>query len=565
MEIRVRRRIVWLSAVVLLMMAGLGGRLFAISVGKGAEYTRMAYRQRTLTLPVAGSRGQILDRHGALLSDSMPAWRVAVFPPLVQDRAKAAEVLAGALATPETPAWNKVWNLAWDAMAPKAEPSWLDRTLSEAQAAKVRLLNLPGVAVGRSAGRYGPEALARHLVGYLNAQGGQLGLEQFYNRELSGEAPPALTAVLDGLGHPIDEGAGIRLLQPATGKPPANVYTTLDAQIQMEVDRVLDRKPAQRAAAVVMDPVSGEVLAMASRPQFEYATLGDLLTGSGSGDILLNRALAAYEPGSIFKPIVAAAALEQGLVRPSEEFFCAGHVAIGGHMFTEASGGHGALTFQEAIARSCNVTFLDVGYERLGADGIRAAARQFGLGSRTGVLGSDWADDLAGAIPGSAGGADPQMAFGQGGLMVTPLQIARAYAAIANGGTLPPVRLVDAIKSPAGEVLKRPAAGRAKRIISRETAAALQKALGAVTDPKGDGTGREAWIPGVGSAGKTGSAETGRTEKGQSVVHAWFAGYFPQTRPRYVVVVLVENGQYGGQAAAPIFREIGKAIVNAGL
>jgi cell division protein FtsI/penicillin-binding protein 2 len=558
MEVRIRIRILWLSVVVLLILSALGGRLAYVQVYKSTEYSRIAYSQRTLSLPVAGSRGQILDRHGALLTDATPGWRVAVFPPLVKDRTQESQALARVLQIPE--------GVVWNALDPKGHPLWLDPVLTQAQAASVRTLQLPGVAVGVSAGRYGPDPLARHLVGYLNEQGGQLGLERVYDKALAGTAAPALVAQVNALGDSLD-GLGIHVVQPGAGKPPADVHTTLDAQIQMEVERVLDHPPqgdprTLRAAVVVMDPSSGDVLAMASRPQFDYGGLGRALARADAP--LMNRAVAAYEPGSVFKPFEAALALEKGLVQPDEEFFCNGHFTLGDHQFGEPGDGHGHLTFAEAVAESCNVTFMAVGYDRLGPDGIREAARRFGLGTRTDVLGPDWTEEQAGLVP-EGGDAAAQMAIGQGGLMVTPLQIARAYCAIANGGTLPPVRLVTAVKSPTGEVLDRPAAGRGKRIISSQVAGELQQMLAAVTDPNGEGTGRAAWIPGVGSAGKTGSAETGRAVNGRAVVHAWFAGYFPVKQPRYVVAVLVEDGQYGGVAAAPIFKAIGEALVKDGL
>jgi cell division protein FtsI/penicillin-binding protein 2 len=288
---------------------------------------------------------------------------------------------------------------------------------------------------------------------------------------------------------------------------------------------------------------------MASRPQFRYGE-------TPSDTQAYNRAVTAGPPGSVFKAIIAAAALDQNLVRPDEQFDCHKQLDYTGK---GQSGPSERMTFRVAMAKSCNDVFLQVGWHRLGVDGMRSAAMRFGFGAPTLALGREWADEQRGQVQADPPTYDVQMAFGQGDLKATPLQMARAYAAIANGGTLPAVHLVKAVKSPAGEVKARPAAGRAVRVMSEETAATVQDLLRGVTEPGGEGTGTAAWIPGVGSAGKTGTAEI--TVNHPDITDAWFAGYLPLRRPRYVVVVRVENGGYGGTTAAPIFREIGQAIL----
>lgn len=556
MRMIIGRRILWLALFALMLMIGLGGRVYQLQVAEGQRYARMAFQQRTLSLPLASGRGQIVDRKGRPLTDPQSSWGVAVFPTLVADREGAARALSVRLGMSETEVLGK--------MEAGADPRWLAVDLTGEQAAAVEQMGLPGIAVGPTGERYGPSALARHLVGYVNSQGGQLGLERALDQELRGDAVPALVAYLDGTGEPLN-GLGIRSVVPQSGKEPYTVRTTIDADLQQAVEAVLDAQQeaggSWRGAVVVMDPHTGEVLAMASRPQFTYNQLGQLLE-QGEGTFLLNRAVAAYPPGSVFKTIMAAAALERGLVSLDEQFYCVGHYDLEGHRYEEDGGPHGEITFKEAMAKSCNVTFLEVGYQRLGLEGMQEAARLFGFGQSTGALGTDrsWPDEQTGHVPGTEESGAAQMAFGQGSLVVTPLQVARAYSAVANGGILPPVRLVTAWETPAGEVVARPRAGEPVRILRLETAKAVQEALAAVTDPEGEGTGRSAWISGAGSAGKTGSAEGVDTE-GQQSVHAWFAGYVPQHRPRYVITVLVEGGGGGGAAAAPVFRAVGEALL----
>ncbi|MGE5672819.1 MAG: peptidoglycan D,D-transpeptidase FtsI family protein [Mycobacterium leprae] len=549
MRIRYGVRILWLSVVMVLLFAGLFGRLFQIQIAHGSEYAHMAYSQRTLFLPVDSRRGMILDRNGIPLTDPQPAWAVGVFPPLIKEPADTAARLSGLL---HTPAQQLLQAL-------KASPGafWLAKGLTEQAARQVAAANLPGVAVGITGARYGPGALAHHLVGYVNAEGGKLGLEQAFDEALTGDRAPRLVMTMTARQSPY-AGSGVQTVMPLLGKEPYRLETTIDSQIQRVVEEVLDRQGSGiKAAVVVLDPSDGEVLAMASRPDFEYGSIAT------TGTSLLNRALAQYPPGSVFKPVIAAAALEKGLVKLDEEFYCSGEYDLGPNRFHDVDGTkHGQLTLREAIAKSCNITFLKIGNELLGIDAMRTAALHFGFGQRAGLLGPDHtlAEEQAGNVPrGMADGA-LQLAFGQGGLLVTPLQVARFYASIANGGILPAIKLVKVVRSPTGEVIERPAVGRSERVMSTATAKTLQQGLAAVTDPQGVGTGRGAWIPKAGSAGKSGTAE-GSDGAGRIINHAWFAGYFPLQSPRYVTVVLVDGGGLGGAVAGPIFRQIGEGIL----
>ncbi len=568
MHVVIGRRILWLSLFALLALAGLGYRLYQIQVVHGPQYARMAYLQRTLVLPVGETRGRILDRNGQPLTDPRPTWGVAVFPPLVREPEEVAGLLWSVLK--RGPAAEK---LSPDAIVTNLtrrphEARWLVRGITEQTAQRIAALGLPGITVGPVTERYGEGALARHLVGYLNAANGrptgQLGLEALFDAELNGEAVPAMVTYLDGLGDPLT-GLGIRTMKPLAGKEPYDVQTTIDRHIQAITEDVLDRTPhpdggPMRGAVVVMDPHTGDVLAMASRPQLPYDEAAfDAALQDRAASPFVNRAVRPFAPGSVFKPIVAAEALEQGLVSLQERFNCTGRYDIGPTRFRDPGGrAHGSLTFQQAVAQSCNVTFLRLGHQRMGEEMLRQAARRFGFGMAPGGLGEGRSLDAreAGHVPEPGDASTVQIALGQGSLAVTPLQVARAYSAIANGGVLPPVRLVTAVKSPAGAVVTKPAAGQGVRILSRATVRDLQQALQAVTYPEGKGTGKAAWVAQGGSAGKTGTAEVT-----PAIAHAWFAGYLPLAEPRYVIVVFVEQGGSGGRTAAPIFRAIGERIL----
>lgn len=549
-RIRLAQRMLWLAVLLLVLLSSLGYRLYGIQVANGPKYARIAVGQRTLDLPVTSRRGAILDRNGLPLTDAQSRWGVALFPPLVADRAKTAARLQPLLSAAAMQAFRQG--------VTGGDAVWIAQELTEAEADQVAALRLPGIHVAPTGSRYGPESLARHLVGYANDQGGQLGLEAVYDRELRGEAVPHLAVIVDGRGDALM--GGPHLVKPRSGKEPYNLHTTIDLRVQQAVEEVLDttQQPGGgplRGAVVVLEPKSGEVLAMASRPDYRQDR-NPATQPNHELSLLVNRAVVAYEPGSIFKAMVAAEALEQGVVSLDEVFDCPGTYTLNGHVIGDTA--KGQMSFREAMGRSCNVAFIKVGYERLGEERLLAAARRFGFGEATGLRGL-WGEADPPLPKLEFGGDVAAFAFGQGGLLVTPLQMARAYAAIANGGTLPPLQLVKAVRGQDGRVMARvPAVGEARRIISRKTAAELQQALLAVTDPKGSGTGTKAWVEGVGSAGKTGSAEG--MLNGRPITHAWFVGYFPLNRPRYVISVFIEGGELGGEYAAPLFRRIAEAI-----
>lgn len=555
MRIRMVRRMFVLSVGALLCLSALGVRLFHLQILQGPALTRQVFSQRTERLPLQMRRGVIYDRYGVPLTDPQSTWGLAVFPRLFGDPAEVAPVLAEALGEERAAAV-----LAY--VQRHHEAAWVIEGLSASAAERVQGYieagQLPGVAVGPTGWRYGPGSLARHVVGFANASGGWTGLELAYDDALRGENVPYLVASYHGRGGPLfDE--PVQVVQPRDpdAKEPHDVHTSLDARIQAAVELEMDRTPHPdggplRAAVVVMDVATGEPLAIASRPNFDQARFA-------AENQLRNRALTPYETGSVFKPLVAAAALEAGAVSPQELIECSGTYRLGDRTFRDVAGTvTGPVTLREAIARSCNTAFIRIGYERLGAERLLEAARRFGLGEPTGALPPGF-EPVAPLPELRYGGDVAQLSFGQGGLRASPLQVARAYTAIANGGVLHPVRLVSSVRTSDGEVLFRPRAAAPRRVMSRETAAELQEALLAAVVPGGGGTGEAAWLEDVGAAGKSGSADT--MLDGRPVTHAWFAGWFPARRPQYVVVVLIEDGQAGGAHAAPLFRRIAEAIL----
>ena len=323
----------------------------------------------------------------------------------------------------------------------------------------------------------------------------------------------------------------------------------------------LSEKMVPSGAVAIVDILNGDVLVLASRPGFNPDDISAWLTDERQP--LFNRAIAGYTPGSIFKIITTAAALEQGY-DPSKTFDCPGFVTIGEQTFkcwSYNSGGHGTVDLKNGFAQSCNSYFIQMGIQ-LGGKKMTDTAREFGLGSVTG-LSAQLISEYEGLLPSNddlqGDGNLANLAMGQGKILVTPLQGAGMAATIANGGIRNTMNIVDCILNKDGDIIRDLKKKEWKRVISKETAEKLMDMMEATVE---NGTGQRADIRGYGgSAGKTGSAETGFVEDGRRILHAWFTGYFPYIEPRYAMCVFVEDGTGGGTSAAPVFAEIAARIM----
>ncbi|TYP51609.1 peptidoglycan D,D-transpeptidase FtsI family protein [Thermosediminibacter litoriperuensis] len=403
----------------------------------------------------------------------------------------------------------------------------------------------PGVFVYQKEMRYGQNALATHVVGYR----GQTGIEKTFDKFLNG-GRTRTGIIYDGLGQPIPGASKENSLTVNWG-----VWLTIDREIQSAVEKVMDAE-IQRGAVVVMDADTGEILAMASRPNYKQCNLDAYLNEKDAP--LINRAVEAYIPGSIFKIIVLAAALEEKVADLDEEFYCSGAIRVGGNTIKCSSyekGGHGRITLKDALAHSCNSVFIELGM-RLGKEKVLEYAGKFGLGER--VL-RDLSEEKAGFIPATRDVYREDLgnlSIGQGNLQVTPLQAAQMLLIIVNDGIkIKPLLVKNVVDSSGLTVSSDFSETRyAGRVISADTTKKLKEALKAVTS-YGSGTLSVPSKAPVKVAGKTGTAELGDGSN-----HAWFVGYFPAEHPRYIVTVFVEKGQSGPLKAAPVFRKIVEEI-----
>ncbi len=408
---------------------------------------------------------------------------------------------------------------------------------------------LPGTAVFRLPTRYG-DSTAAHVVGYLDGAGqGVTGIEAAYNSLLQERGQQcAVTCRVDALGHALEGELTATPQSPRQG----GVVLTLDRRIQQLAEQAMAANGVTTGATVVVDVATGDIKAMASAPTFDQNNVAAALAQNNGA--LLNRALCPYSVGSTFKLVVAAAALEAGF-GAEICFECPGCLEVEGNIFRcHNLAGHGSLDMEAALEHSCNIYFIRLA-QQLGGQPIRQMAARLGFGSSTrlaeGVCGA------AGLLTEQellVGGELANFAFGQGRLSATPLQLAAMMAAFANGGSFNTPRLVAGTTADGRSLEQRQPDYAPVAAMQPQTAAALCQMMVQVVE---EGSGGKARPASGGAGGKTASAQTGvYNSAGQEIVQAWFSGFYPAQNPRWAIVVLCENGGSGGDAAAPVFRQI---------
>ncbi len=546
----VRTRVLLLAAVLALAFGGLTARLGWLMIVKRGELTALAERQYSRTVVLPALRGPILDRRGAPLATSTATESLFVQPRSVGDPVRVAARLAPVLGQPEREV---------HAALTSARPFvWLRRKLPPTMAEQVRALREPGLGfLPESLRLYPNRELAAHVVGFEGAEGGLEGVERAFNTELAGVSGKVI-AGRDALGREVATPHLLQAPQPGHG-----VALTIDSTIQYiaerEVDAAYRRTHAKAAMAVVLEPRTGDILAMAIRPTFNPNTFLDV----PSADYWRNRAVTdPFEPGSTFKAILAAAALEEGVVKPDDRINGEnGAITLAGTTIHDWKK-YGWLTFAEVLQNSSNVGSIKVGLS-LGRERYHRYMKAFGFGTTTGV-------GLAGESRGML--RDPQrwsllslptMSIGQE-ISVTALQLVAAFGAIANDGMLMQPRLVRSTIDPDGREARRFEPRAVRQVISPETARTLTGLLVRVVE---SGTGHFAAIPGYAVGGKTGTAQkldpaTGRYSRAPGVLS--FVGFAPTDDPRFAMLVMLDepkNEKWGSEAAAPVFNAIGREIL----
>ncbi len=537
------------------------------------------------------ARGLIFDRNGVLLANNVPSFALYVTLEDVKDRPGLVAQLASLLNLDSELIQKKLSTGKGGKLQPRKIKDRL--TLREATLIESHRLDLPGVMIQVESQRnYPGGAVASHVLGYVGEvsadqlekpdfsdlhQGsivGQYGVEKAFDRRVRGRSGQKSVEV-DALGH---EKRAVVSEKPIAGD---DLYLTLDIRLQKIAEDLLGE---ESGAIVALDPTNGDIWAMASRPGFDPNVLSKELSNKqwveivqNEGRPLNNRATQGqYPPGSTFKVVMAAAALETNTVTPSTTVRCNGGYQFGNRLFRDwKAGGHGAVDMNEALIHSCDVYFYTVG-QRMGIDTIAEYAKQFGLGQETGV---ELPSERVGIVPSTAWkqkarnqpwypGETISAAIGQGYVTVTPLQMASVIGTVANDGVSVRPRLVQAVMNRAtGEREEFAPTVRGKVAVKPATLALIKDAL---ADVVAKGTATRAKSPLVTIAGKTGTAQTAALRTGPEKDipkklrdHAWFVAFAPVDAPRIAVAVLAEHMGHGGSAAAPLAKDVIEAYVKA--
>jgi cell division protein FtsI (penicillin-binding protein 3) len=548
---RIHVRLLILAGVALFWMTAVFGRVAYLQLFCHSEYLARASRQQRRVIEITPKRGAIYDRNMQPLAMSMPVQSAFAVPSEVKDAAMASQLLSGVLAIPQ------------DVIRQKLEGGgtfvWIQRKLPPEKAEAVRSLNLRGIYFQEENQRYYPKRdLAAHVVGFVDVdEKGLGGIEHEYDNTIRGQGQK-IVVMSDAKQRWFDGGEAQR-------DRGASVVLTLDEKVQYIAERELaaaiDQTHAVAGTVIVQDPNTGALLALANWPKFNPNAAAD-----APAEARMNRAISAmYEPGSTFKLVTLAAALDQNLTRPDEVFDCEnGSLVVGGRRIHDHKA-YGMLTVSEILANSSDVGAMKIAL-RLGAPKFHDYIRAFGFGTFTGV---DLPGESRGLLerlqhwsPSSIGAISMGQEVG-----VTPLQMVTAVSSVANGGLLyKPHAVQRMVRGEQVSTLDGPSAlGEPRRVIRPETAATLRHLM---EDVILRGTGRLARLDGWTAGGKTGTAQkidpaTGRYSR--TNVIASFTGFAPINNPAVTILVSLDSPEgwphEGGDVAAPVFKRIAEQVL----
>lgn len=548
------RRALLVAAFIVFWVLVISARLVYLQVSQHESLGERARNQQQQTIETSAQRGTLLDRQGRELARSVQTESIFVDAAMLEN-AGDVKCVATQLASVLPLEGKSLARKLEEAKAKKRRFVWIARRLPAEQAARIRGWGLPGVNFRLEPQRFYPNgSIAAHVLGFVGIDGvGLGGVEQFYDRKITGE-PGQLFIEKDSQGNPYES-------FELPGKPGQTIVLTLDHSIQYRAEQALleavARSRAKSGSAIVLDPRSGEILALANVPTFDPNKPGDAKPEARANWALQN----IYEPGSTFKIVSFSAALEKGLVKPDDRIDCQrGAITVAGRLIHDHHA-FGSLTITEALAKSSNVAAIKLGL-RVGDSTMYDYIKRFGFGSRTGI---ELPGETAGLLrpvgrwqPSSIG----SIAIGQE-IGVTPLQMAAAFGALANEGVRVAPHLVREIRTPAGAAVYQ-ANPEQRRVVNGETARALRRMLESVTL---NGTAKLAQLNGYTAAGKTGTAQKidPKTKTYSRTKHvASFVGFAPVENPAVVIIVVIDEpgGAYhGGDVAAPVFRTIAEQIL----
>jgi len=549
-----RFRVVSILLFFLVLYVALVSRAFQLQVVSGETLGKLADRQHKASLTLYPERRFIFDRNGQKLAATIMADSVYVDPSNVEDRRKVSSKLSSILGVKR----QKITG----ALSKQGSFRWIARQISPVRTERIRTLKLKGVHLVQEPRRFYPHReLACHLLGFAGLDSTGLdGLESKYDEYLKG-VPKKVVWGRDARGRKIylsdDSGS-------AVDDRSCSLFLTIDSKIQYIVEsqlkKAIEDTGAKGGTVIVMDPGTGEVLAMANEPLFNPNEFSIY-----PADARRNRAVTdCFDPGSVFKPFVAAAALEEGLVTETDIFDCEnGSYTVGNRVIHDAQNEKfQELNLPDIIKHSSNIGSVKIA-EKLGKEKFYHYITMFGFGSKTGI---DLPGESRGILRNSKDWTDVDfatIAFGQG-VSVTAIQLVTAMSAIANDGVLMKPHVVRCMVDKKGSVVKEIEPVAVRRVISPETSHRITSIL---TDVVEEGTGGNARIVNLSVAGKTGTSQKFDFDLGRysaKKVEASFIGFFPAEDPQMVILVMLDEPKihrWGGAAAAPVFKEVSEQIL----
>ena len=569
----IKNRLRFTLGVVIAIVAFLTWRLFYIQVYNNDELQKGALEQWTKGIDIKSDRGIIYDRNGKRLAVNIPAYTVWATPAEISDPEAVANEISTLLQMEE----NEVYEKLIKNVSTEKIKQWITRE----EALELRELSIRGITIVDDSKRYYPYGnFASYILGFTNIDNSGLdGIENTYDKYLAG-IPGKIVKTTDAANRqmPYD---GEKIYDPKAG---LSLVLTIDEAIQHFAEKsanqaLLDTK-AKNVSILVMDPMTGDLLAMANKPDYDPNEPRKPLTEAQAKEwenipadqlpnkwyeIWRNFAISdVYEPGSTFKVLTAAAALEEGSANLDSHYYCNGFVKVNGVELKCASwyNPHGSQTFAEAINNSCNVAFVNMG-RNLGKEHMFRYIEAFGFGEKTGI---DLLGEQVGIIPANADVIKEinlaTLSYGHN-VAVTPLQMLNMFATIANGGNLMEVRLVKDLIDEEGNIVESFEPIVRRKVISEKTSETMLKVLEGVVK---NGTGRKAYIPGYRVGGKTGTALKiidGRYAPGKYI--ASFGAIAPIDDPKLAVLVVIDEPvgvYYGGTIAGPVVQSVIEESLN---
>lgn len=531
------KRTVLLFAALLFLFSGIILRIFQLTDG---SFFEVGNRQSTVTVTAATARGTIYDRHLTPLTNCETQYSASVI-----STPEALAALSGSLTETEWQQLNK--------QLQNGKPTVQHFQSPVALAAGITQFVTPI--------RYSNDQLAAHVIGYLGDDGihGVSGIEKALDDLLiQSSGSISITYQTDGTGKALQ--GGETKVENTLSRAKGGVSLTLDSDIQRMVEQVAGEN-ISKGAVVVMEPNSGEIMALASFPDFEPTALAAYLDDSDSP--LFNRALGNYNCGSVFKIVSAATALENG-VPATQRFTCTGSIPVGNNRIKcHHVLGHGTLDLCGGFSLSCNPYFIQM-IQLTGGTPLYRMASSFGLDSP--IFLAPGYQTARAVMPTETDLLTPtalaNLSFGQGDLMASPVHVSKLTASVINGGVISRPNLLRGTVNQAGEIIEAEDEA-PTRVFSQKTASVIYEMMLETVE---NGSGKSAMPQYGGAGGKTGTAETGwKTKDGDTMVQSWFTGFYPAVDPQYVITVLVEDAGRNEEQSAPVFKKLCDALYRMGM